>query len=77
LDRQNNEMKILVIPLKTIININNYVNQINNNNKNIPNNFVKPILNKANDNNFAFSFRKGISNEIPNHININNFHRNL
>ena len=41
LDRQNNEMKILVIPLKTIININNYVNQINNNNdinNNITNN---------------------------------------
>ena len=32
LERQNNEMKILVIPLKTIININNYVNNINNNN---------------------------------------------
>ena len=55
----------------------NNVNQINNNNMNIPNNFVKPILNKANDNNFAFSFRKGISSEIPNHININNAQNNF
>ena len=44
LERQNNEMKILVIPLKTIININNYVNNINNNNV-INNNIINNDIN--------------------------------
>jgi hypothetical protein len=55
----------------------NNMNQINNINMNIHNNFVKPVLNKANDNNFAFAFRKSISNEIPNQLNLNNVKNNF
>ena len=55
----------------------NNMYQINNININMHNNFVKPILNKVNDNNFAFAFRKNISNEIPNQLNINKAKNNF
>ena len=52
----------------------NVMNQKNKNNMNLimQNNFVQPVLNNANNNNFAFTFRKCISNEIPKQNNLNN-----